>query len=193
VKLTVDQKPISKARHRYARGIAYDPQSKEKQKLKWHFGQQMRSKGYLKLAEGPISASVTCFMSKPKSWSQKRLKEAEGSPVITKPDIDNVVKFYFDVLSGIAFSDDKQISSLWSEKIYSDEPGVVIEIKPIGEKMIDEHAKTVKEPITMEDLAYLVKKANTLGKMDREVKRIYAEEDDDGKHIYFVVEPLKER
>ena len=40
--------------------------------------------------------------------------------------------------------------------------------------MIDEHAKTVKESITIEDLSYLVKKANLLGKMDREIRRVYA-------------------
>lgn len=189
--LTVNHKPISKTRHRMAKGIAYDPQSKDKRGLKWHFAAQMREKGYLKLPDGPISCTMTVMVPKPKSWSQKRLKSAEGQHVTTKSDIDNYLKFYFDVLNGIAYSDDKLIASLWCEKVYSDTPGVHIQLEPIGSFMINEHAITVKENISMEELNYMVKKANRLGKMNREISRVYSQEDDEGKHIYFEVEGIK--
>lgn len=191
MRLTVNHKPMSKARHRHAKGVAYDPQCKDKRGLKWHFAAQMRDKGILKLDDGPIAGYMRVCMPKPQSWSQKRLKSTEGQPVITKPDVDNLEKFYLDVLNGIAYSDDRLISSLWCEKVYSDTPGVLIELEPIGGDMINEHAKTVKDNVTMEDLSYMIKKANRLGRMDREITRVYAEEDDEGKHIYFEVESPK--
>lgn len=57
--------------------------------------------------------------------------------------------------------------------------------------MIKEHAKTVKELITLEDLDYMVKKANLLGLKNRQLFRVFSEEDAEGKHIYFEVENLK--
>lgn len=191
MKLTVNHKPMGKARHRMSKGTAYDPQSKDKRGLKWHFASQMRANGLLKLADGPIACYMRVCMPKPQSWSQKRLKSAEGQYVITKPDVDNLEKFYLDVLNGIAYSDDKLIASLWCEKVYSDTPGVSIVLEPIGGVMINEHAVTVKQDISMEDLNYMIKKANRLGKMNREIARVYSEEDDEGKHIYFEVEGPK--
>lgn len=191
--LSVLHKPMGKARHRMNKGTAYDPQVKDKRGLKWHFAAQMRDKGLLKLADGPIAGYMRVCMPKPQSWSQKRLKSAEGQYVTTKPDIDNIEKFYLDVLNGIAYSDDKLIASLWCEKVYSDTPGVWIDLEPIGGSMINEHAMTVKETITMEELNYMIKKANRLGKMNREITRVYAQEDDEGKHIYFEVEGPKQK
>lgn len=56
--------------------------------------------------------------------------------------------------------------------------------------MVNEHAKTVKEIVKMEDIEYMVKKANKLGKSGRSIERVYQEEDSEGKHIYFVTQPL---
>ncbi|NGX36893.1 MAG: hypothetical protein K1000chlam2_00038 [Chlamydiae bacterium] len=58
--------------------------------------------------------------------------------------------------------------------------------------MINEHAKTLVGEITMADLDYLIKKANRLGKSHRKITRIYQQEDDEGRHIYFEVESLKQ-
>ena len=58
--------------------------------------------------------------------------------------------------------------------------------------MINEHAVTYKDKIALEDLDYIVKKANRLGLSNRQLSRVYKEEDADGIHIYFSVEGLKE-
>jgi Holliday junction resolvase RusA-like endonuclease len=72
-------------------------------------------------------------MPKPKSWSKTRLESAEGKSVITKPDCDNIAKFYLDVLNGIAYDDDRQVSCLWCRKIYSDNPRVEIQILSVDD------------------------------------------------------------
>ena len=115
----------------------------------------------------------------------------EGQPCIARPDMDNYLKFYCDVLSEIAYGDDKQITKIIAEKVYSSQPRVEITLEPIGSGMINEHAITVRGQITPEQLAYLVKKANKLGLHNRQILRVYSEEDDEGKHIYFEAEGLK--
>jgi len=63
----------------------------------------------------------------------------------------------------------------------------------LGVSMINEHALTYKEKLCVEDLNYIIKKANRLGLLDRQLIRVYQEEDQDGNHIYFSVEGLKEK
>jgi len=188
--------PEGKARprfSRYGKRRAYDPNRSKNLNLKWHFAKQMRDKGYLKADEGPIRVNLTAYMPKPQSWSQKRLKEAEGKPVTTKPDVDNIVKKYLDILNGIAYRDDAQIFSCLCEKYYSNKPGIKIEVISLGDSMVNEHAKTIKENISIPDLDYMIKKANKLGKSGREISRVFSQEDDEGKHIYFEVNCLQQR
>ncbi|MFI0477757.1 MAG: hypothetical protein ACH349_01340 [Candidatus Rhabdochlamydia sp.] len=58
--------------------------------------------------------------------------------------------------------------------------------------MLNEHAITYTEKISMKDLEYLVKKANRLGSKSREIVRVYQEEDSEGYHVYFEVMGKKE-
>jgi Holliday junction resolvase RusA-like endonuclease len=51
---------------------------------------------------------------------------------ITRPDIDNFVKVIFDALNKIVFEDDSQIVEEYSRKVYAANPGVLIEIAPLG-------------------------------------------------------------
>ena len=45
-----------------------------------------------------------------------------------KPDLDNVVKAVLDALNGVAYKDDARVVGLYSQKVYSDNPGVMVEI-----------------------------------------------------------------
>lgn len=53
--------------------------------------------------------------------------------------------------------------------------------------MLNEHAVTYTEKLSVKDLEYIVKKANRLGRNGREVVRVYQQEDGDGTHVYFEV------
>lgn len=59
--------------------------------------------------------------------------------------------------------------------------------------MINEHAITFKGEITIEELGYMVKKANRIGKSGRDLVRVFIQEDEEGKHVYFEVEALKQK
>lgn len=189
--LRVDHNPIAKKRPRFSKFGTYDVQTSDKRSLKWHFAKQMRENGFLKLSNEPVRFEVLCYCSIPKSLSQRKQIALNGILHTKKPDLDNFVKFYADVLNGIAYEDDNLISTIWCEKRYSDKPRVEINITPYGGDMINEHALTVKAEITMEDLDYLVKKANRLGRSGREIVRVYSQEDNEGKHVYYEVEGMK--
>lgn len=54
--------------------------------------------------------------------------------------------------------------------------------------MIKEHALLIKEEISIQDLEYLVKKANKLGITNRVITGITEEKDFEGKHIFYTCE-----
>lgn len=69
----------------------------------------------------------------PSSWSQKRQKYALGKPHISRPDIDNFVKFTSDTFNGFVWEDDSQIYEITARKIYSLEPRTRILIEKNAE------------------------------------------------------------
>jgi len=193
MKFILEGKPIAKQRHRFARGFAYDPQSRTKNKVIKLFKEQFQQQGCLKPLEGAIFANMDIRYPIPSSWSNKRKIEAVGKYVITKPDNDNCEKFYWDCLTKISYSDDAQIAANFTQKRYSDDPGVTVNLTKLGDDMIDEHAITYKDELSIEDLNYLVKKANLLGLSNRKVFSVYEEKRNGETHIYFAVEGMKEK
>lgn len=138
--LTIEHTPIAKKRPRFCviagHAKAYDVQSKEKRETKWHFASQMREKGLSMLPKGPIGVKMRVYTKKPKSLSKRKREalSANGGFNSKKPDIDNYIKFYFDILSGIAYEDDNLIASLECQKVYSDTPRVEIDVHSLGEQ-----------------------------------------------------------
>lgn len=128
--------PIAQQRPRFSRktACAYDPQAKEKKALRLLAISQMAKNGFKMLSDAALQAEVYAYSTPPASWPQKRLKcvlEEESNFKGTKPDIDNIAKLYLDILSGIAYSDDKQIAKLICEKRYAKEPRTKVFISKI--------------------------------------------------------------
>lgn len=59
--------------------------------------------------------------------------------------------------------------------------------------MVNEHAITIKNKMSIEDLNYIIKKANRLGLRDREITRVFSGLDEQGSHIYFECDSLKSK
>ncbi len=138
MKFLLQEEPISKARHRShivsGHIMQYDPQKNAKMHAKFEFAKQMRINEYAIIEDGPIELSIRNFVKIPTSWSPKKKHTFEGLPCPSRPDIDNYAKFYFDVLNGIAYHDDKQITRCILEKVYSAIPRVEIFLWPFGEQ-----------------------------------------------------------
>lgn len=129
--IEIEGNPVPQARMRiFRRGkmnICYDPNGKEKTRIKEHF------KNYLpegfSLFKNP-SIGFVFYMTIPKSMPkhEKSLAQEGLLKHIKKPDIDNLMKLYFDCLSKIVIQDDSTASIAYAIKLYHPEPKTVIQI-----------------------------------------------------------------
>ncbi len=79
---------------------------------------------------GPLSMSIVVRIPFLQSWSQIQQKRARNNEVLPtkRPDLDNYEKMVMDALQGVVYVDDSQIVYKISSKIYSERPGVRIEV-----------------------------------------------------------------
>ena len=71
---------------------------------------------------------ITAEFPIPKSTSKRKAAALIGKWHTKKPDADNVAKAVLDALNGYAYPDDSAVSKLSVEKVYSDPPGVYVQI-----------------------------------------------------------------
>ena len=63
-------------------------------------------------AEGEVIVIIRAYMTPAKSLSTKKKAELMKDNPMKKPDIDNIAKIVLDALNGVAWVDDKQITTL---------------------------------------------------------------------------------
>jgi len=116
--------PTTKLRPRFARCgrsvRTFDPQSDEKETTRWQIKARMKGRSPL---EGPLSLTMLCVFKRPKS--RKDIFH------ITKPDLDNLIKWVGDVGNGLLWKDDRQIITISADKIYGEVPRTVITVSKI--------------------------------------------------------------
>lgn len=74
------------------------------------------------------------------SKSEKTLASQGTLKHIKKPDVDNLIKLYLDVITGIAIKDDSTVSLGQAIKVYSASPKTVI------------YVEETKNIVTMEEI-----------------------------------------
>lgn len=84
--------------------------------------------------EGAIKLHVACYLpipkSKPKKWKQSAL-DGEIKPT-GKPDCTNLAKNIEDIMNGVFYRDDSQITELTIKKMYSFNPRWIVELTEIS-------------------------------------------------------------
>lgn len=194
MKFVFDGRPETKIRHRTfqcgGKTRTYDPKSAQKDRDKWLTKSQMNENDSKLSCKAPTHVDMYFGIPYPKQASRAKRSEFH---VITKPDIDNYIKYYLDVMNGIAYQDDNQISSIYAVKHYSETPETKIILSSMDGNMVTEHALTTKDTLTVEQIDYLVKKANNLGKKHRNVHRVYTIQDDEGTHYYFETDDMQKK
>jgi len=133
--------PKAQKRHRtFRRGKfagRYDPSEKEKA----DFLMAIQSNAPEKPLEGPLFLMLTFYMKRPSGHygtgrNAGNLKISAPLMHTKKPDVDNLIKFVLDAMSGIFWRDDSIISSLNAQKKYDDRPRTIIQIHmPIDEEL----------------------------------------------------------
>lgn len=78
------------------------------------------------IPEQPYSGAVRVVVK----WCYPRkAKHQDGEPYTNKPDVDNLCKALFDIMTKLHYwGDDKQIYSAVVEKYWADVPGVFVQI-----------------------------------------------------------------
>ena len=135
ISFTIPGKPIPLKRHRpSARGGYYDPSSKDKKQIWLQIAKYKPGIPYI----GNIYMTLTFYMPRPKNHYRtgkyKHLLKDRCKDVVyygIRPDLDNLVKFYMDLLNKGFYEDDSQICILQAEKKYSDPPRTEVTIKKI--------------------------------------------------------------
>lgn len=71
--------------------------------------------------EGAVFVGVTAYMPIPKNTTKKERALIEAGKLLPtkKPDVDNVLKVVLDALNGVAYDDDKQVTSSLLRKRYA--------------------------------------------------------------------------
>ena len=132
-RLTIDGEPYGQSRPRFNRktGTAYNTtKSREYRELV-----QVKAREKIKEPlKGAVEVEIWASFVPPKSWSKIKTARAYMQRIapLKKPDADNIAKAILDGLNGIAFADDAQVARLAVNKMYGEEPHVLVEIR--GEK-----------------------------------------------------------
>ena len=129
IKFTIPGKPKALKRHRSTRkGRMYDPSAKDKHQM-WLQIAKYKPKHPL---AGDIMLKAIFYMPRPKSHYRTGryshlLKSNAPKLHTSKPDIDNIAKFYLDALTGSFWRDDAIVCALEATKVYAEEGLVEIE------------------------------------------------------------------
>jgi len=135
---TFDLAPIGTRRPRFSmrngKARVYDTQSSIKAILKMSAKSQMAKFRTEMGIPGVFMVEMTFHMSKPKTTQRRPVKMRNQIYHDKKFDIDNMIKFYLDVLNGIAYQDDRMVAVINAEKIYADHPCVKIKVYTLEEE-----------------------------------------------------------
>lgn len=100
-------RPLAWARPAPCKWGMYDTQSKIKKQYLWEFNKIYKD-SYL--TKDPLIVSCLFEYAIPKSWSKQKQKEAlKGTVPYLACDLDNTLKFTFDLFNGVIWEDDRQI------------------------------------------------------------------------------------
>jgi Holliday junction resolvase RusA-like endonuclease len=129
IRITIPGEPVAKARPRVTKWGTYTPDKTK------NYETLVKELFFIEhgqiLLDGPLDVEIKAFFKIPKSTSKKKRYEMVQGILrpIKKPDVDNVIKSITDALNDLAYLDDKQIVKVTTEKLYSEEPRVEVEIR----------------------------------------------------------------
>lgn len=132
IKFTVYGKPVPKARPRVTRNGVFTPDRTKEKEYEFQF-EYMSAGG--RMMDGPIHIIIHAYYAIPKrakKFYRKMMEEGTLKPLVY-PDVDNVAKLVCDALNGVAYKDDSQITELFIDKKYHNEPRIDVEVIGITE------------------------------------------------------------
>lgn len=128
--ITIPGKPVGKARPRFRRvgNKVFTYTAQETKDYEKRVAAIYKKDGGEIYYDAPVRVRILAKYPIPSSWSKKNKAKALKGEIKpnTKPDVDNIAKIILDALNGAAYTDDKQVTSLEVEKMYSENPCVMV-------------------------------------------------------------------
>jgi Holliday junction resolvase RusA-like endonuclease len=127
---TIHTPPVPQKKTRFTfRGKhphAYNSSKKDLLALQWQIKAYAPKEPFL----GPMQIEYTFYMPIPKHVSQIKRRQMLNNIIkhITKPDVDNLAYIVTNAMKGIIYKDDSQIVKKTEEKMYSDDPRIVVKV-----------------------------------------------------------------
>jgi len=133
IKFTILGKPqaLKRARHVFKNGksYCYDSQKEQKRADRVQISSQMSDQGVIRKLDGHLNVKLIFHMG---GAGNVKTEHLNGLPFDRTPiDIDNMIKFYLDTMNDLVYIDDRQVTNIEAEKIYSDDKRVEIFINKI--------------------------------------------------------------
>ena len=132
LKFTIQGKPTPKKRARKgAYGNWYNPISGDMSTVLKELKKQIPIDFEMIEKNIPVEVNFLFFFEPAKSQQTKKfIKQMNNElvPFLKKADLDNLWKFYTDLMSDVIYYDDNQIYKSFKEKYYSENPRTEIEI-----------------------------------------------------------------
>jgi len=114
-------RPQAQPRHRVhrvkGRVHSYDPASKAKDSASRLVLMAVNRQSWEKIAASAVEVGIDVWYAP----ARKPTRAMRGAGKTTRPDVDNIAKFYLDVLTGIVFEDDACVLKLDISKDYAPE------------------------------------------------------------------------
>lgn len=115
--------PIALQRPRFSKsGHVYDPQQSDKEAIQLYLLTHYKKTIY----DCPLFLFVTFYVKIP-----QKLKQVNQKPAISRPDLDNYIKFLMDVLNEIFYMDDAIVTEIHAKKIYDTNPRTEFKLQEI--------------------------------------------------------------
>lgn len=71
---------------------------------------------------GPVSIEIEAYFPIPRSWTRKKFEDSQlYGAMMSKPDIDNIIKGVTDALNKFAWVDDSQVFMVRAMKFFEDD------------------------------------------------------------------------
>lgn len=128
--LHIDPIPWKRPGRNSHTGAIYDEQKKLKEQCRWVLQAQYREEPL----KCPLDIGMIFYFPIADSTSATKRTQMLNGVIhhMTKPDVDNLVKFALDTMTGVIFHDDCQVFRISAEKRYSTKPGTYIQINPVS-------------------------------------------------------------
>ncbi len=135
IKFVVYGEPVAKARARvtFKNGKTFAFTPSKTRTAEYNFRTQSLAHKPVAPLDCPIALRVRVYRSMPKSFSSKKIEQAEKGFLrpTTRPDGDNYLKLVCDSMNKIFWNDDSQVVDNSVSKFYSATPRIEIELKTL--------------------------------------------------------------